>query len=590
MRCPCCSERNKGDVSLSNSQKKSTFFGGVAILTVGTILVKIIGALYKIPLVNILGESAYGDFNAAYNVYNFFLTISTAGLPVALSKMVSEANALDRKNQVQKIYRVALSTFLILGLVSFFCMSALALPLSKIIINNSSAVYCVMALSPAVLCVCVMSAFRGYAQGHSDMVPTTVSQIIESFLKLVVGLGLAVTLIFLGFGQNRAAAGAAAGVSVGTVVALIFLVFQYIRARRRTPRRTNDAPDASREVFIRLLKLGIPITLGSAAVSIVTLIDTNLVMSQLKNIFSQIDAGTLTAAGGGILAQSVDIFHAAQQAAREALLDDPTLKIDVIENAARNLYGTYSSTMTVYNLPSALMVPITASVIPAVSAYRARHDRIGASRISESALRVGALLCLPMGMGLFALGTPIVKLLFHSLDASIAGPLLSTLGLAAIFVCIMLICNSILQANGMVNLPILTVVVGGVVKLLLNWFLVGNTAVMIFGAPVGTLACFAVVSIMDLVIIHRAVPAPPRFGKVFIKPVIAAVVMAAAAWASYGLLTNFLHLGNSLATIGGILVGVAIYLVLVLALHVISREDLELMPKGDKIAKFLRIR
>ena len=280
---------------MSSAKKKNTFFGGVAILTVGTILVKIIGALYKIPLVNILGESAYGDFNAAYNVYNFFLTISTAGLPVALSKMISEASALDRRNQVQKILRVALITFLVLGTVSFLCMSVLAGPMSNIIINNSSAVYCVMALSPAVFCVCVMSAFRGYAQGHSNMVPTTVSQIIESFLKLVVGLGLATLLVYLVLPRNIAAAGAAAGVSVGTIVALLYLIFQYIRARRGKIHRTADEPDDTRDILIRLLKLGIPITLGSAAVSIVTLIDTNLVMSQLKNIFSQIDAGTLTA-------------------------------------------------------------------------------------------------------------------------------------------------------------------------------------------------------------------------------------------------------------------------------------------------------
>jgi len=576
---------------LSSAKKKNTFFGGVAILTVGTILVKIIGALYKIPLVNILGESAYGDFNAAYNVYNFFLTISTAGLPVALSKMISEASALDRRNQVQKILRVALITFLVLGTVSFLCMSVLAGPMSNIIINNSSAVYCVMALSPAVFCVCVMSAFRGYAQGHSNMVPTTVSQIIESFLKLVVGLGLATLLVYLVLPRNIAAAGAAAGVSVGTIVALLYLIFQYIRARRGKIHRTADEPDDTRDILIRLLKLGIPITLGSAAVSIVTLIDTNLVMSQLKNIFSQIDAGTLTAVGGsGILAQSVDIFHAAQQTAQETLLKDPTAVIDVVENAARNLYGTYSSTMTVYNLPSALMVPITASVIPAVSGCRARHDRLGASRISESALRVGTLLCLPMGVGLFSLGTPIVKLLFRDLDASIAGPLLSTLGLAAIFVCVMLICNSILQAHGMVNLPILTVVVGGIVKLIVNWTLVGNTDIMIFGAPVGTLCCFAIVAVMDLIIIYRVIPAPPSYSKVFLKPLIASALMGGAAWGAYGLLTNFLHLGNTLATIGAICVGGVVYVVLVLALRVISKEDLALMPKGDKIAKILHIR
>jgi len=152
-----------------------------------------------------------------------------------------------------------------------------------------------------------------------------------------------------------------------------------------------------------------------------------------------------------------------------------------------------------------------------------------------------------------------------------------------------LLCNAILQANGMVNLPILAVFIGGIVKIAVNYTLVGNPDIRINGAPVGTLACFAVIVGLEIFIINRAIPAPPRFLLAVLKPFIASAAMAAAAWASYGLLTNFLKLGNSLATVGAIGVGGVVYLVLVLALRVISKEDLELMPKGDKIAKILRI-
>lgn len=558
-------------------------------MAAGTILVKIIGAIYKIPLVNILGESAYGDFNAAYNVYNFFLTISTAGLPVALSKTISEAHALGRENQVNKVFRVSLFTFLALGVFSFFFMSVLAGPMSSLIINNEKAALCVMALSPAVLCVCVMSAFRGYAQGHANMVPTTISQIIESFIKMIVGLALAGLIIFLGYGQDMAAGGAAFGVSVGAIVALCCLALYFLRARKKAVRRASDRPDSARSILSQLIRLAVPITLGSAAVSIVTLIDTKLVMYQLQEIFSQLDSGVLSAGDSDILGKAAVILSTVQQAAKTALAKDPTIKVDPILDAARNLYGTYSSTMTVYNLPSALMVPLTASVIPAISACRARRDRLGSSQISESALRVGALLCLPMGIGLFALGTPIVQLLFRKLDASIAGPLLSTLGLASIFVCIMLICNSILQANGMVNLPILAVVIGGIVKIIVNWVLVGNPQFMIYGAPVGTMCCFIAVAGLELFIIHRTVPNPPRFIRIYLKPLIASAMMGVGAWGCYGLLTNFLKLGNSLATVGAIAVGGFIYLVLIIALQIISKDDLALMPKGDKIARILRI-
>ena len=209
--------------------------------------------------------------------------------------------------------------------------------------------------------------------------------------------------------------------------------------------------------------------------------------------------------------------------------------------------------------------------------------------MSESALRVGLLLALPMGMGLFALGGPIMGLLFPAIDVSIAGPLLSVLGLASIFVALQLLCNSILQANGMVNLPILAVVIGGVVKIGVNYTLVGNPDIRINGAPVGTLCCFIVISALEMFMIRRAIPAPPSFLRAFLKPFIPSALMALAARAVYGLLTGVLGFGSSLATLGGILVGVVVYLVLVLALRVISKDDLSLMPKGDKIAKILHI-
>lgn len=545
---------------MSESQKKSTFFGGAAILAVSAIFVKVIGAIYRIPLGNILPDDVMGDYNAAYNIYNFFLTISTAGLPVALSKTISEANALGRRNQVERVFRVAFSTFLTLGLVSFFCMTVLAAPLAEYAISNPKAVYCIMALAPSVLCVCIMSSFRGYFQGHFNMMPTGVSQIIEAGSKLLVGLALAM-FCMKQFGEAFGSVGAIIGVSFGSVVALVFIIFLFLKNRRQNRRQKSqsaDKPEPAGVILSNLLKLAIPITLGSAATSIVTLIDTKLVMSQLTAIFHSVDGLTLAADGTG------------------AALD-----------AARSLYGIYSKTMSIYNLPFSMMVPLTACIIPAVSAALARRDRREAQKVSESALRVGLLLALPMGMGLCALGGPIMGLLFPRIDTAVAGPLLSVLGIASIFVALQLLCNSILQANGMVNLPIVAVVIGGLVKIAVNYTLVGNPAIRINGAPVGTLCCFLVVDILEMLIIRRAIPQPPSFLRALLKPLAAALVMAAAAWASYGLLNRFL--GNALSTVGAIGVGVIIYLILVLALRAISPDDLALMPKGDKIAKILKI-
>ena len=554
-----------------SKSRKNTFYGGAAILAVGSLLVKVIGAVYKIPLARILTDESYVDFNTAYNIYNLFLTVSTAGLPVALSKTISEANALDRQNQVQKIFSVAFKAFLTLGIISFIAMSVFGDSLA-VLLGDESAVYCVRCLAPSVLCVCIMAAIRGYYQGHSYMVPTAVSQIIEAFCKMVFGLALLFAVLrFLPgsevYKNRMAAAGAITGVSIGSVIALIYLAILFLRDRRdRKKTQYTDRPDAGSDILSHLLRLAIPITLGSAAVSIVTLIDTRVVLSLLTKMYTDLPELVTPAAiaqqfqPGGV---SPELFM------------------------AQGLKGVYDKCMAIYNLPSQLMVAVTASVIPAVSAALARRDRTGAGRISESALRIGALLCLPMGFGLFALGGPITQLVLN-LDPTISGPIMSTLGLATIFICIMLICNSILQAHGRVGLPVLTVIVGGVIKLIVNYILVGNYDINIKGAPWGTLCCFLVSSLMDLYFVRKVAGHDLSFGRIFLKPLLASVLMGGAAWAVHGFLTGIL--GNSLATVAGILTGVVVYAILILLLKAISPDDLALMPKGDKIAKALHIR
>ncbi len=539
---------------MADTGKKNTFYGGAAILAVCTIVVKVIGALYRIPLGNILSDEAMADYNSAYNIYNVLLTVSTAGLPVALSKTISEANTLGRINQARKTFRVAFSTFLILGLISFFCMTVLSTPVSNVLLSNPKAVYCVRALAPSLLCVCVVSAFRGYFQGHFNMVPTGVSQIIEAGCKLVIGLSLALYLVNVADMAEYGSVGAIIGVSTGSVTALVFIAILFWRHQKRIKQQpATDQPDGTKTIAFRLFQLAIPITISSGASSLITLIDGNLVMRQLQSVGVSVDG-----------------------LSQEAALD-----------AARSLYGIYSKTLSIYNLPFAMMVPLTACIIPAVSACLSKKDGKGAQRISESALRVGLLLALPMGMGLFALGGPIIKLMYPSIDSSIAGPLLSILGLASIFVSLQLLCNSILQANGLVNLPILAIIAGGVVKLVVNYILVGNPSVRINGAPVGTLCCFVIVAGLEIFFIHRAVPHPPRFLRAFMKPFVASVLMAAAAWAANGLLSRVLP--SSLAVLVAIGIGVVVYLILVLTLRIISKDDLSLMPKGEKIAKILHI-
>ena len=513
-----------------SNAKSSTFFGGAAILAASIAVVKVIGALYKIPLGRILGDVGFGHFNNAYAIYNLLLMVSTAGLPVAMSKTISEANALNRRNQVSRVFHVALVTFIILGSISSLIMFLFAQPLANLQ-GDSLAAPAVRVMALSCFFVCTMSAYRGYAQGHSDMVPTAVSQVLEAMTKLIVGLFLAWYLLRLGFGSEFSAAGAIAGVTASGLVSLVYLM---IRFRRKNSAqglaKTDDRPESAKHILKVLASIAIPITLSSSVVPITTYLDTVQVQNLLQSA------------------------------------------LGYSEELAVSLYGCYQKAITIYNLPSAFMVSLTACIVPAVSAALTKKDKIGAGKIAESALRVGALLALPAGVGLAVLSGPIIQMLYPETNQEIASHCLMVLGIASAFVCMMLLCNAILQAT----------------KLIVNFILVQMPSVGIKGAPVGTLVCFMLVSVMELIAIKRVTPHPPKYLRVFVKPVLAAAIMGAAARAAYGILAG--HLGNTMSVAGGIVVGAIVYAILVLVLRIVSKDDLSLMPKGDKIAKLLHIK
>ena len=533
------------------TEKKQSFLGGAAVLAFGIVAVKIIGAVFKIPLRNILGEGGSADFSNAYNIYATLLTISTAGLPVALSKLVSESYALGRTRQAHRTFRVSLSVFLVLGVASFALMWW-GSDLLAGFLNNPRAAYGIRALAPAVVCVGCLSAFRGYAQGRQYMMPTAVSQIIEALCKLVLGLALSMWLLHIGQPDYIAAAGAIAGVTAGTILSLVYMAIDYLRHRPALRRGESCASD--RAILRRLLALAIPITLSSSMVSLITLIDTKLVQGRLQDA----------------LGYTLDQMRAA--------------------------YGNYSACMDLYNLPSSLMVALTASVIPAVSASITQRNENQTARIVRSSFRITALLAFPMGLGLWALSGPIFRLFYPRYDGVLGGQLLSVLGIASIFVCLMLITNSILQSYGRVNVPILTMLIGGVVKIALNYNLTAIPSVNIHGAPIGTLVCFALTAILNLAAVSRAASFHLNYPGYFLRPLLASLAMAFTARGVYALCAHLLLSEDSGRVIMLVCVGAAIaaavivYVVLVLALRILTRDDLALLPKGDKLARVLHVR
>ena len=535
-----------------SNQKKQSFLGGAAILASAVVIVKIIGAFYKLPLNNILGAQGKTYFNTAYYIYNVLLTVSTAGLPLAISKMTSEAHAQGRENEKRKIFRTAIWLFFGLGLVGSLLMFFGAAQLAAFM-NNDMARLPIRALAPAVFCVCLLACMRGYTQGQGNMKPTAISQVLEAICKLTIGLSLAWYFLRLGYGVEISAAGAILGVTVGTVLSMFFLIFYLLTHRDRS--ESLDVPESSGTLMKKVLAIGIPITLSNSAMSIITLIDSKIVLGRLGAI-------------SGLLS------------------DTPTA-----------LYGQYTFGMDLINLPPSFVYPVTMSLIPFAAAAGAKKDHEGANRIISSAFRLIAILAIPAGVGLSVLSGPILLTLYPAQQASAtaAGPHLRVLGIACIFICIMTLTNAILQSYGHERIPICTMLAGGVTKIALNYLLVGNPDINIHGAPISTLCCYMVIVALNLFFVWKYSPEKPRYLQLFTKPVIASALMGGAAWAVYGFANRLLaghsaYGANALATMLGILAGVAVYAVLVIAMRILRAEDVKSVPHGEKLIKLLHLK
>ena len=531
--------------------KEQNYLHGAVILTVGVIIMKILGAIYKIPLGNMLGNEGYALFLSSYNVYGVFLTLATAGLPVALSRMISEANSQGRHLQVRRAFSVSQKAFFVLGFVCTLVMLLFPDWLAGTVLHNPDAAKSIWVLAPSVLLCCITSSYRGFSQGHGNMIPTTVGQVLEVLAKVIVGLILAYVIMKAGMGKPLASAGAIFGVTTGSLAALVYMFIYKRKNYRDEELDTPDTPDSTGKILSRFLRIGVPIALGTSALSLLNLVDSSLCMDRL------------------------------QSAAGFAYQD------------AKTLYGVYGKAQTLFNLPAAFITPLTISVVPAIASAIARGENDNATQISEDSMRVSAVLAMPMGVGLAVLSYPIMRVIYP--DSHSAGPvLLAIMGIASIFVCVVLMENAVLQASGKEKLPMYTMLVGGMVKIAVNWFLVADPRINIYGAPIGTLVSYLAMFIINFVFMCFALDKNPRLSRILIRPGVSSVLMGAAAWGVYGLTARFIGAGSwsrmALCMLVAVAAAVIVYFVSVIALRGITREDMKLIPGGEKVAKILHMR
>ncbi|MBQ9148479.1 MAG: polysaccharide biosynthesis protein [Oscillospiraceae bacterium] len=527
--------------------KKQNFLQGTALLAMSTAIVKIIGAVYKIPLNSIIKEQGFGYFNTAYEIYAVLLMISTAGLPVAMSRMISQASAQGRYGQVRRIYTTARAIFLGLGIVGSLLMTVFCRQLAQFQ-NQPDAWAAIGCLGPCVLLICVMSTFRGFFQGQSNMLPTSISQVIEAIVKLVVGMIAAGALLKLTSSIPLAAGGAILGVTASCLVSAIYLYGCFRKAYKILP--VDDEPVASFGATAKmLLAIAVPITIGSAGLQMLTMLETKIYMGQLLGLgYTQSEADTMR--------------------------------------------GIYGMTQTIFNMPCAFITPITISIIPAITEQLTLKNYTAARSTEESAARVTGLICMPCAFGLAVMAEPVTALLggYSGEKLVLATQLMTVLGICIMFNAVVLLTTAMMQAHGHVNIPVINMFVGGVAKLLIVFLLTGNPNIGILGTPIGTAACYLIITILNLISMSRCIPHPPAVLRNLVRPFTAAAIMGVCVWGVLWAMKNVAGITSNLILCAlPVMVGVVVYVIAAVALKVITREDCLLLPKGEKIAKILHL-
>ncbi len=516
------------------------FLSGVALLSLSTLSVKIIGLAFKIPMLALLGAQGMGYFNSAYEIYALLCVISTAGLPVALSMLVSNARA--RGEQTERIYRTAYRLFFVFGALGSLAMLLFSRQIASAIGNPASSMS-IAAIAPALFFVCLASAVRGYCQGFGNMLPTAVSQLIEAVFKLLLGVLFAVLAKKNGLGVPYVAAFAVLGITAGALFSFCYLVL----VRRRAGERSDLKRDGKDErVLKKLLHIALPITLGSAVLSLTRIIDMTLLMRRLPDIGMSV-------------------------------------------SQANEIYGAYTTlAVPVFGLVPSLISPVSMALVPQLSSHLARRDSVGEQTTVDASVRMTVMLALPASLGLCVFSRPILEMLFSGRNEEIesVAPLLSLLGVSVLFSCLITTTNAILQSYRRVVLPIISMSIGVLVKLVVSYILIGTPSIGTAGAPVGTFFSTCTVTFINLVFMQNAGKARLKTAKAFFLPLISSVVSVGLAYFAYVYLSGFAGLYLPFAC--AVLLAVVLYIALMLLVGGIDRDDIEMIPIIGKIKKKIK--
>ncbi len=518
---------------------------GAAIIGLAGVLVKILGAFFRIPVINWIGDIGSAYYSVAYNIYAILVVLATAGLPVAISKLVSENIAKKRYRNAHKVFQVSFVLMVVLGSVLFMVCYFGATLLTKTL-GQPNAAIAVRAIAPALFFVPLLASFRGYFQGRQNMNPTAISEVSEQFVRVIVGLIL--TSQFLSFGMAKAAAGATFGASAGSAIGLLIVVTIYILNRRAIVYKI-ETYDSTTESTLSIIKkisiVAVPIIIGAEVMPAMNFIDTWIITNRL-------------------------------------------LATGWAPEEATALYGMISGKCsTLIGFPQIFTQAVAISLVPAIARAYAMGNKKSVQENSILGYRLTMVIAFPCAIGIMAIPSQILLFMYPSDPDSAmnAAPTLAIMAVGIIFLANVQTSTGILQARGKQIIPVITLFIGAVIKLILSYILVGIPSLNIKGAAIATIVAYIIAMVLNNIKVKKYTNIQFEYIQTYVKPIIASAIMGVCAYATHYGIGRFV--GNSIGTILSILVGMIVYAVLIILFRAVRAEELALMPGGRRLNSYI---
>ena len=559
---------------MTKTDKKPGFMGNVMIILFAQIVVKLLGIIYRLVITNIsgFGNQGNGYYQAGFNIYTLLLAISSVGIPNAISKMTSAKNAAGDYKGAHRIYKSALILFTVIGVTASALLFFGSGVLSDKVIKMKNARYVLMALAPSILFVCLSSVVRGYFVGMQNMQASSRSQILEQVFKCVLTVGIVVfmskhTMFPDDSDMNAAmmAAGANLATTLATVLSTIYIFGFYFRRKKGIDEKirtstVSSVPKPLMAMFKSILMISIPISLGS-------------IISAVNRI---VDTATIT--------RGIEVAFASAIPAHGKIDQILNPSITQLENEAVRLAGVLSKSDTLLNLPISMNISFATVLVPSISAALTRGEKKEASKFVSYSLLISLLIIMPCAAGFISLAHPIFKLLYP--NAVDGWQLLQLSSIALIFIALNQTISGSLQGIGKIFAPATGLLIGCVAKFILNTILIRQPSINIYGAPLGSIFCQIISFAYGYTVLSRNIPVSFSAGKYILKPLGCSAVMGIAAFLIYKALFA-LTASNIISVFAAIISAVIIYFALIFVTHTLNREEIEMLPMGDKLYRLL---